>query len=623
MADQSKQSSKKNRRSWFFPLSKSKSSDKELPVGKQDPATDQDTAGIGSKQSPSFGSTEQGMNDSSPTKSEKSTASRNNTNLNPSESGELTAADYPVLSPTPDVGNLEISSATSTTSENVKIGKKKSTLKKALSTTIPIFSWLRSGQNNQSTINPILHLATVALNADAHDGNQVDLHPESTSTIHKVLSDAYPATADTLWTLPDEESSIESFNSIDEQGFKHALGSDNTSEHAAVQKTEELTNESGNNSTEDLPAVAKAELTIEEKLQRVFDLPELDPYVTEFACWFVKSVLLKGYMYLTKNHICFYAQIPVIPGTVKKQAYLQKKSRRAPRAMYYRYWFVLKSDGLYLYSDASKPYFPSTTIYLKNVINVRPSSSKNSFKVLTTKKTYYFKADSELQLKEWVDALNSAVIHAKQSENDVLVVLPYSSISDISIVPTEFNCDALKVTAVCEETIKPEEYFFSYFNNVEDAHKILKETWERARGTKLIPKRSQKLLYRSPQGSAESSPVSDLSPSPSMPNVADQLPPKLEKVPSIIVSDHLRVNPAMQAPLSVPIFPSNPDLEFKEVDRRKSADEKRRSWWSTTRKSLSDDGLATPNDDMERKEEDFKNYFAVAATEKLISSSLD
>lgn len=30
----------------------------------------------------------------------------------------------------------------------------------------------------------------------------------------------------------------------------------------------------------------------------------------EYPCWLLQSVLLQGYMYITLNHICFYAYLP-------------------------------------------------------------------------------------------------------------------------------------------------------------------------------------------------------------------------------------------------------------------------------------------------------------------------
>lgn len=58
------------------------------------------------------------------------------------------------------------------------------------------------------------------------------------------------------------------------------------------------------------PAV---ELSVEEKVQIIFELPERDTYVGEYACWLMRTVPLKGYMYVTQNHICFYSSLPSIP----------------------------------------------------------------------------------------------------------------------------------------------------------------------------------------------------------------------------------------------------------------------------------------------------------------------
>lgn len=32
--------------------------------------------------------------------------------------------------------------------------------------------------------------------------------------------------------------------------------------------------------------------------------------ILEYPCWLLQSVLLQGYMYITLNHICFYAYLP-------------------------------------------------------------------------------------------------------------------------------------------------------------------------------------------------------------------------------------------------------------------------------------------------------------------------
>ena len=64
------------------------------------------------------------------------------------------------------------------------------------------------------------------------------------------------------------------------------------------------------------------------KLKEIFDLPQMEKVVSgeslqpccagrrvltvdvEYPCWLLKSVLLQGYMYITTQHICFYAYLP-------------------------------------------------------------------------------------------------------------------------------------------------------------------------------------------------------------------------------------------------------------------------------------------------------------------------
>ena len=52
------------------------------------------------------------------------------------------------------------------------------------------------------------------------------------------------------------------------------------------------------------------------QIQSAFDLPKGEEYCggesnsfynQEFACWLIKSVLLRGYIFITTNHLCFYA----------------------------------------------------------------------------------------------------------------------------------------------------------------------------------------------------------------------------------------------------------------------------------------------------------------------------
>lgn len=46
------------------------------------------------------------------------------------------------------------------------------------------------------------------------------------------------------------------------------------------------------------------------RLQEVFGLPDEEEIVEEMACWLLRSSLLKGYMFLTPQRICFFAHLP-------------------------------------------------------------------------------------------------------------------------------------------------------------------------------------------------------------------------------------------------------------------------------------------------------------------------
>ncbi|KAI8852788.1 hypothetical protein BC829DRAFT_383798 [Chytridium lagenaria] len=186
----------------------------------------------------------------------------------------------------------------------------------------------------------------------------------------------------------------------------------------------------------------KEEMSVEEKIRIAFELPGL----RKFACWFVRSVLLKGYMYITENHICFYATLPTRDlGVIQKSGFLGKRPRTGTGFQTVTYWFTLKNDVLYYYEDSTSVYFPTGGIHLKDATRVEESKKRqNGFKIVTPRKKYYLTADTETSRKEWITALKSSIFHAATK------------------VPTESS----------------EEYFFSYFNDVDRAFKFIRGVWE-------------------------------------------------------------------------------------------------------------------------------------------------
>jgi sterol 3beta-glucosyltransferase len=102
---------------------------------------------------------------------------------------------------------------------------------------------------------------------------------------------------------------------------------------------------------------------IEKKLQLAFELPELEHLQGEFACWCIRSVLLKGYIYLTEGHICFYAKLPDWnnESALKKSGYLGRRSSKLVdvrgRWVYNNFWFVLNGDLLNFYENSKVSFF--------------------------------------------------------------------------------------------------------------------------------------------------------------------------------------------------------------------------------------------------------------------------
>ncbi len=88
-----------------------------------------------------------------------------------------------------------------------------------------------------------------------------------------------------------------------------------------------LNSNSGDRDTQADPSTG---LTLEDKIQKAFELPRLEKrhhgkkkynpltrgslflifLIIEYACWLVKNVLLRGYLLVTDGHLCFWANIP-------------------------------------------------------------------------------------------------------------------------------------------------------------------------------------------------------------------------------------------------------------------------------------------------------------------------
>lgn len=220
--------------------------------------------------------------------------------------------------------------------------------------------------------------------------------------------------------------------------------------------------------------------TLASKLQEIFALPVEEEVVREYPCWLLRSILLQGYMYLTRNHICFYAYLPRKEDQVLKSGYLAKRSKNTRR--YWRYWFVLKNDVLSYYENSTDLYFPLGNIDLRYAIDVEPSSKPNVFKLMTTQRQYYIQADSETSMHEWIKTMKKVLFRSKNEGDSVKIAIPLENVLEIEENASRDFADTIKVKVVDnEETYVIDEYYFAYFNRPQDAFQDLTELVQAAR----------------------------------------------------------------------------------------------------------------------------------------------
>jgi sterol 3beta-glucosyltransferase len=235
--------------------------------------------------------------------------------------------------------------------------------------------------------------------------------------------------------------------------------------------------------------------SIEARIKEVFDLPEPETFHGEYGCFLMRTVLLKGSLFLTSGHIGFYAVMAHEPEKVFKEGYLGKKTSKGRQ--YYKYWFILKGHVLSYYENQKDVYFPQSSIDLKNVLSVEYSKkSEKKFKIITTNKRHYFLAESRNEMVEWKKAVETAVFKAKNSAECIKIVIPLSSLSDASLVRSKILGDAImwKTFDTDPTTNCAEEYLFTSFadaKKVFDMVALLKEKYDNANFVPETAKGSQ------------------------------------------------------------------------------------------------------------------------------------
>jgi sterol 3beta-glucosyltransferase len=188
------------------------------------------------------------------------------------------------------------------------------------------------------------------------------------------------------------------------------------------------------------------------RLMEIFGFERPETVIREYPCWLLQSVLLQGYLYITRSHICFYAYLPKKANTIAMSGNLSKRGRSNPK--YHRYWFSLKGDVLSYYANSSDLYFPQGNIDLRYGISAALCGEKDKqkdskdFTVTTNHRTYYFKADSSSNAKEWVKSLQKTIFRSHNDGDSVKISLPVENIIDIEMSPVVEFAETVKIRVV-------------------------------------------------------------------------------------------------------------------------------------------------------------------------------
>ncbi|KAF9984522.1 Sterol 3-beta-glucosyltransferase [Mortierella antarctica] len=255
----------------------------------------------------------------------------------------------------------------------------------------------------------------------------------------------------------------------DSEGDDEAPDGKNRSLRSVGRPDSETKREDSTDATRDKCHVAVMKSThdrekVANKLQSAFGYSEDEALVGEYSCWYVRSVLLPGYMYLTSNHVCFYANLPSGHDVVQKEGYFSKKSKTTKT--FSRYWFILKNDVLSRYADQTEVYYPIKSIDLRDALSAEPSTRNElAFYIYTTTRRYKFKTDSELARTDWVKAVQKSIFHTKTDEESVKISIPLIKVEAVELNPTSFT-DTVRISIRDDDS--EDEYFFAYFDDTQN-----------------------------------------------------------------------------------------------------------------------------------------------------------
>ncbi|KAI4726099.1 UDP-Glycosyltransferase/glycogen phosphorylase [Aureobasidium sp. EXF-10728] len=236
------------------------------------------------------------------------------------------------------------------------------------------------------------------------------------------------------------------------------------------------------------------QVALPDALKDIFNLDEAEKVVAKYPCWYLQSVLLQGYIYITQRHICFYAYLQKKTGVTIKSGYLTKRGQRNPR--YKKYWFVLKGDVLSYYKDSSTPFSPRDVIDLRYGVSadITPIQGQDkesaSFSVVTDAKTYHFKAETAPNATEWVKQIQKVIFRSRNNSDSVKICLPVDNVVDIEESNYPDFADTIKIRVIDnDETFAVDEYFFSFFGFGEEALGVLRSLTQETSAQRVLASR--------------------------------------------------------------------------------------------------------------------------------------
>ncbi|ORY29024.1 hypothetical protein BCR39DRAFT_559323 [Naematelia encephala] len=206
-----------------------------------------------------------------------------------------------------------------------------------------------------------------------------------------------------------------------------------------------------------------------DKLQEVFGLEEREEVLEELRCWLLR--MLKGYMYLTRRHLCFFAHMPHRENLVVKTGPLYKKASRTK--LNTKFWVVLKNDVLSWYESTADPYFPKGNVSLQYASSC-DAIDETKFKLRTPERNYTFTADTESSRDEWIKAIEKVMFKTQHEGESVKLIIPLEVIVEIDWCPTLEFTEAIEVKCVDpEDQMSVDSYFFASFQDNKHAFEAI------------------------------------------------------------------------------------------------------------------------------------------------------